>query len=323
MKSIGPFLLFTAAMFGAVDGTVMNQTTNKPQPNATVTLIRIGQGMEQLGTVKADAQGHFSINQDLKPGSPHLLQAGYQGVTYNKMIPPGTPSTDLRLFVFEASPNKGGTKVIQDMVLLEPGPSETGVSEVVVFHNDGKTTYFDPKGSFRFYLPAAAGGRVNVQVTGPGGMPIARQAEKTDVPNVYTVNYPVKPGETHFDLAYTMPAGSPGILEGKLMNGGGPLRIIVPKGVTVAAGGNLKNLGTEPRTQASIYEVQGDEYKVEFNGTGSLRPPAEAAGAAPSQGDQPEIEARKPRIYDRLYPMLGLVGMILFCGFFLLYRKTV
>jgi hypothetical protein len=153
-------------------------------------------------------------------------------------------------------------------------------------------------------------------------MPIARTAEKTAIPNVYTVNYPVKPGETHFDLAYVMPAGSPGVLERKVMNGGGPLRIVVPKGVTVA-GGNLKNLGTEPRTQASIYEVQGDEYKVEFTGTGSLRPPAEAAGGAQQQGDQPEIEARKPRIYDRLYPMLGLVGMILFCGFFLLYRKTV
>jgi hypothetical protein len=70
--------------------------------------------------------------------------------------------------------------------------------------------------------------------------------------------------------------------------------------------------------------VQGDDYKVEFTGTGSLRPAAEAAGGAQQPpGDQPEIEARKPRIYDRLYPMLGLVGMILFCGFLLLYRKTV
>jgi hypothetical protein len=153
-------------------------------------------------------------------------------------------------------------------------------------------------------------------------MPIARTPEKTDLPNVYMVNYPVKPGETHFDLAYAMPAATPGVLEGKMMNGGGPLRIVVPKGVTVA-GADLKNLGTEPRTQATIYEVQGDQYKVEFTGTGSLRPPAEASGGAQPPGDQPEIEARKPRIYDRLYPMLGLVGMILFCGFLLLYRKTV
>jgi hypothetical protein len=322
MRGAGLFLLFAATALAAVDGVVMNQTTEKPEPNATVTLIRIGQGMEPLGTVKTDAQGHFSISQDLKPGSPHLLQAGYQGVTYNKMIPPGTPSTDLRLFVFEASPKKGGAKVVQDMVLLEPGTGDVGVSETVVFHNDGKTTFFDPKGSFRFYLPPAAGGKVNVQVAGPGGMPIARTPEKTNIPNVYSVNYPVKPGETHFDLAYAMPVATPGILEGKMLNGGGPLRIVVPKGVTVN-GPNLKNLGTEPRTQASIYEVQGDEYKIEFAGTGSLRPPAEAAGAQqPAPGDQPEIEAKKPRIYDRLYPMLGLVGMILLCGFALLYRKT-
>ncbi len=321
MKLAALLLFFAASMAAAVEGVVMNQTTGQPQPGATVTLIRIGQGMETLGSVKADAQGHFLIDKELSAASPHLLQAGYQGVTYNKMIPPGTPSTGLRLFVFEASAKKGEAKVVQDMVLMEPSGTDVGINETVVFSNDGKTTFMDPNGTFRFYLPPEAGGKVKIQVAGPGGMPISRPAEKTKVPNVYSVNYAVKPGETRFDLAYTLPIASPGVLEGKMMNGGGPLRIVAPKGVTLT-GDKLKSLGTEPRTQASIYEVEGDQYKVQFTGTGSLRAAAEAANTDQQQSDQPQVEARKPRIYDRLIPMLGLMSLILVFGFLLLYRKT-
>jgi hypothetical protein len=102
------------------------------------------------------------------------------------------------------------------------------------------------------------------------------------------------------------------------MHGGDPVRIVAPKGVTLASE-NLKDLGPEPRTQATIYQVVGNDVKFQFTGTGSLRAAAEAAQQSEDTG--PSIEDVKPRIYGRLYPVLGLAAFILILGFVLLYRS--
>jgi hypothetical protein len=319
MKIVLLTLLSAAGMFAALDGTVTNQTTGKPQPGATVTLIKLGGGMETVGTAKSDAQGKFTIGQDLQAGTPYLVQTLYQGVSYNKAIPPGSPANGLAVDVFDSTPNSGAAKVVQHMMLFEPSGTDVAVNETIIYSNAGKTTFDDPaNGTFRFYLPPAANGLVKVQVAGPQGMPISRDAVKTKEPNIYTVKYPVKPGETRFDLAYGMPAASPGTFEYKVMHGGDPVRIVAPKGVTLASD-NLKDLGPEPRTQATIYQVVGNDVKFQFTGTGSLRAAAEATQQSEDTG--PSIEDVKPRIYGRLYPVLGLAAFILILGFVLLYRS--
>jgi hypothetical protein len=319
MKIVLLTLLSAAGMFAAIDGTVTNQTTGKPQPGATVTLIKLGGGMETVGSAKSDPQGKFTIAQDLQAGTPYLVQTLYQGVSYNKAIPPGSPANGLAVDVFDSTPNSGAAKVVQHMMLFEPSGTDVAVNETIIYSNAGKTTFDDPaNGTFRFYLPPAANGLVKVQVAGPQGMPISRDAVKTKEPNIYTVKYPVKPGETRFDLAYGMPAASPGTFEYKVMHGGDPVRIVAPKGVTLASD-NLKDLGPEPRTQATIYQVVGNDVKFQFTGTGSLRAAAEATQQSEDTG--PSIEDVKPRIYARLYPVLGLAAFILILGFVLLYRS--
>src|SRR5436190_23369185 len=80
----------------AVDGTVTNRTTGKPQPGATVTLYKLGQnGLESIESVKSDAAGKFRIDQNLK--GPRLLQSAYDGVTYNHMLPPNALETGVAL----------------------------------------------------------------------------------------------------------------------------------------------------------------------------------------------------------------------------------
>ena len=122
----------------AVDGTVTNQTTGKPQAGATVTLIKLGGGMETVASAKSDAGGKFSIAQELQPGTPYLVQTLYEGVTYNKAIPPGSPAAGLNVDVFDASPKKGDAKVAQHMILLEPSGTDLAVNESVVYTNTGK-----------------------------------------------------------------------------------------------------------------------------------------------------------------------------------------
>lgn len=98
--------LATSIAFGAIDGTVRNGTTDKPQPGATVTLYRVGQnGPESIQSVKSGPDGKFSIDKDIE--GPRLLQSAYDGVTYNRMLPPGFPSQNLTLPVYESSKRPG------------------------------------------------------------------------------------------------------------------------------------------------------------------------------------------------------------------------
>src|SRR5271154_4941080 len=126
-------LLAIVPAFAAVDGVIINGTKGKPEPNTVVNLIQPTQaGMQNLGSTKTDAQGKFSFDNNDDSG-PRLIQAIFQGVQYNKMIPPGMPSTGVQIPVF-ASTNKAGTaKEMQHFIVLQPGDKEMTVNEGLLY----------------------------------------------------------------------------------------------------------------------------------------------------------------------------------------------
>jgi len=82
--------------WAAVTGTVVNRTTGLPQAGATVGLYSMGKdGLDLVEQAKSDAQGKFTINQEVQPG-PHMIRATLDAVTYNLMLPPGKPATASR-----------------------------------------------------------------------------------------------------------------------------------------------------------------------------------------------------------------------------------
>jgi hypothetical protein len=316
MKSLF-LLLVGASVLVAVDGTVINGTTGKPAANTIVSLVQPGQGgMQTLASVKSDAQGMFKIDKSVQ--GPQLVQALYSGVLYNKVLMPGAPSTGLEVIVFDSTSKPGVAKVSQHFIVLQPSAKDMSVSEGILYQGDPKLTFNDAaNGTLHFYLPPEAKGIVSVTINAPGGMPIQRPAEKTNQPNVYKVSYPIKPGETRFDLSYLIPSATPLTFAGKILHNEGASDLVVPNGVTIT-GDNIELAGQEPKTQASIYRIKGTNFKVEVTGTGSLRQPE--APAADDDSGAPTIEQVKPRIYEQLYLILGMTFTILALGSFLLYR---
>jgi hypothetical protein len=319
MKIAALVLLAVTPIFAAVDGTIVNGTTGKPEPDTVVMLIQPTQsGMQTLGTTKSDAQGKFSFDNNDASG-PRLIQAIFQGVQYNKMVPPGMPSSGVEIPVF-ASSNKAGTaKETQHFIVLQPGEKEMTVSEGLLYVGDPNVTYYDPvKGSVRFYVPPEAKGPISVTVNPAGGMPIPRPALKTEVPNIYKIDYPVRPGETRFDLNYTVPTTSPMIFTDQLLHADAASNLVVPAGVT-AKSDDLELAGTEPKTQASIYRIKSASFKVEVDGTGALQPQSEGSG---DDNGQPQVQEVKPRIYESMYWILGMAFAILGLGSVLLARNS-
>lgn len=308
-------VLYSLPAFASIDGTILNQSTGKPQGNVVIQLVQPGQaGMQTLGTAKSDAGGKFSFDRDAQ--GPTLIQAIYQGVLYNKMITPGAPSSGLEVPVYNSSKTPNGAKITQHFILLQPTGAELNVSESYLYRGDPKTTYNDAaNGTLRVYIPPEAKGAARVMILGPGGMPIPRSAEATAQPDVYKIDYPVKPGETRFDVSYTLPSTDPLMFSGKLLQHAENTDLVVPSGVTLK-GDNIQSIGLEPKTQASIYKVEGDSFKVEIQGVGSLQ-----SGPGEEDSGMPTIQQVNPRIYDHMYWILGIAFTILGLGSFLLYRR--
>ena len=314
-------LLFAASASAAVTGTVINKTTGKPQAGATVALNKLGQqlGIEMIDQAKSGADGSFTIDQDIPGGqTPYLIRTAYDGVTYNHMLPPGSPTTGLTIEVYNSSKQPGAAKVSKHMVLFEPSGGQMEINETFLFQNNGQTAWNDPgNGTLHFFLPAASEGKVKAEVTGPGSMPIGAPVAKTTKPDVFEVDYPVKPGETRFDLTYIVPYTEGAPYEGKIVTKDENTYLIVPNGVTMAGEG-LNDLGAEPKTQAHLYGFSGADYKIQMTGAPAAAAP-DNSGAEPESGS-PQIEQIMPRVYGKTYPILGLAFGILALGFALLYR---
>lgn len=301
----------------AVDGIVINRTSGKPQPGATVTMFRISQaGPESLESVKADAQGRFAINQPVQ--GPTLIQAAYGGVTYNKMIPPGRPSTGLEVDVYESSPQPGEARVTQHFVLFEPDGANMAVTESYVWENNGKTAFADPdRGTLRISVPAAAFASLQVNATAPASVPVRQAAQKTAEKDVYKVDFPIKPGESNVQLNYTVPFTG-GAYAGRVFVKTGMSSLIAPQGVTLKGTG-LEDRGEEPRTKAHVWQLRAQAYSITLEGTGRLRTPSDQQQPETSAG--PQIQEIPANIYKSLPWVLGLAFGILAAGFILLYRQ--
>ena len=310
-------LLLAAQAYAAVTGTVTNQSTGKPQAGATVALYRLATrtGLELIDQAKSDAQGNFTINQT--PQGPHLIRTAFDGVTYNHMLPPGQPTTGIPIEVYNASKQPGGAKVAKHMILLEPGSGQMQVSETYLFTNEGKTAWNDPdSGTLKFFLPAGAS-KPDVKATAPGGMPLGAPVNKTAKPDVYAVDFAIKPGDTRIDVTYAAPYTEGADYAGKVVSKDENTYLIVPSGVTLKGEG-LNDLGAEPRTQAHIYGLTASNYKVQLTGSVAAAP----ADAGPDASDDagPRIEQIMPRVNSKTVPILAAALGILALGFALLYR---
>jgi hypothetical protein len=317
------FLLVSSPAFSAITGTVINRTTGKPQASATVGFNKLGQnGIELIDQAKSGADGKFSIDQT--PQGPCLLRTAFDGITYNHMLPPGSPSTDLTIDVFSVSKQPGAAKVTKHMLAFEPASGQMTVHEIYLLSNDSKTAWYDAdNGTLRFFMPAAAGGKATVQGTAPEGMPIGAAVSATAVPNVFKVDFPVKPGETQFDVVYSLPYTDGADYEGKIVSKDENTYLIAPNGVTLDGAG-LNDIGVEPKSQSHIYGLAGNTYKIKLTGAPVAAENAAAAdnGAGDQADNAPQIEQIMPRLYSKAVPIILLALGILAVGFALLYRSN-
>ena len=328
MKVALTFALIPASLFAAIEGTVINGTTGKPEPSVKVSLVQPGAGgMQAIATSTSDANGKFSIDHDLPP-PPALLQADYKGVQYTQVQPPGRPPTGITFQVYDSANKPPQGFQMAHLIMIEPSPTSLEISETFLIRNESKVTFQDPSnGTTLFYPPKAAGDTVQVSVTPPTQMTIQRQAVKAAKPGSFKIDYPARPGETRFDMHYALPASDS--FSTKVVQGDRPTMVVTPVSVHLTGDG-IKEAGVAQDVQARLYEVTGTSFDVKIDGTGSIRDRQQGNGSNAPEEDtgQPKTTEILARIYDQellgvrtMYWVLGLTFGILALGGTLLFRK--
>jgi len=312
-------LISVSSVFAAIEGTVINGTTGKPQPSVTVSLVQPGAGgMQAIATATSDANGKFSIDHDLPP-PPALLQADYKGVTYTQVQPPGRPPTGIQFQIYESATKPPAEMQMAHLIMIEPSASALEISETFLIRNASATTFQDAaNGTAQFYPPKAAGDKVQVSVTPPTQMTIARTAVKATKPGAFKIDYPARPGETRFDMHYTLPASD--TFSGKVVPSDRPTTVVTPLAVRLSGDG-IKEMGVEDQVQARIYNITAPSFEVKIEGTGSIRERQQSKASPDEDPGQPKTTEILAKIYDKMYWVLGLTFGILALGGTLLYRK--
>ena len=290
------FITLASAAAQTLTGTVTNGTTNKPAAGDEVLLINLANGMDVGGTTKTDSAGKFSFKVTV-PG-PHLIRAVHQGVNYHQMAPPGTNTADVK--VYDVATKVTDLSVTADVIRFQADSSSMQGVRLFVVNNASsppKTQMNDH--NFEFYVPAGA--KVEqIQARAPNGQPIAADFAPQADKNRYAINFPLRPGETQFQLEFTLPYKGELTFDPKPLYSAQHLVIVLPKTMQFKAanGSSFQNM-QDPNQGDSVVEVAqqtkpGQPLAFTLQGTGVINetPGETASGAAQQQSQSPAQDNR-------------------------------
>jgi hypothetical protein len=279
----------TAALAATVTGTVTDRTTGKPSKGDTIAVINTAQSMDEIAKVTTDAQGKFSVNTP--DGGQILLHVTHAGAEYFKSVPPGTPSVDIDVYDSAAKIDGiAGEALVFRAETDGPGKS-LNITENFFIQNAStppKTQYGG--NTFEFYLPSGA--RIAQTVaSSPNGLPTTVQVKTIDAGmGHYAFTFPVRPGETRFQVGYTLPYSGKQDFSLKLSIPTGDVAVMLPKSMQFQPG-QTQFQPINPDVNAQSYDAHTPPFTqpIQFTlaGTGQLQQaPEEAQGGGRQSGAQ-------------------------------------
>lgn len=292
------FLLAISGFASAqtLTGAVKNATTNKPAAGDEVVLLSLSQGMEEAGRTKADAKGNFSFKLDGQ--GPHLIRVIHQDVTYHRMAPPGTTSVEVQ--VYDVAKKVEGISVVADIMRFQAGNGTMQVERTFAVQNSSTPPRTQmSEHNLEFYVPDGAKIQEGEAMTA-GGQPIKSPplAEGDNAKNRYSFIFPLRPGETRFNVVYTLPYTGSVNIDPKLIYPVEHFVAIAPKTIQFApARPEAYSLAPFPGQPDANVEVAsniqlGQPMAFKLSGEGELAAPADENGQTQGSGGQQQAESR-------------------------------
>jgi hypothetical protein len=252
-------------------GSVKNGTTNKAAAGDEVVLLKLAQGMEEAARTKTDSKGNFSFK--LSDGAaPHLIRVIHQGVTYHRMAPPGTTSVEAE--VFDVAKKVEALNVTADVMRVEADDNTLKVARLFAVDNRSKPpkTQMNDQ-NFEFYLPEGATVDTAMAKTA-NGQPINASAVPQKEKNRYAFIFPLRPGETQFQIQYHLPYSGSANLDPKPLYGMDHFVVVLPKSMQFSGPASYQSMQDPGQTDSQVEVVSNAQanqslaFKV--SGTGNL-----------------------------------------------------
>jgi hypothetical protein len=319
-------LLVSAGAFAAqITGTVTNATTNKPSSGDEVTLLSLANGMEEAGTTKTDSQGHYTLNVP-DENAQHLVRVARQSVHYFKAAPPGVTTVDIT--VYDAGTQVEGLVTDARVFHLQASGGNMDVQELYILNNQSQP----PRtkiGNQTFAVTLPEGAQMGeASLTGPSGMPVTVAAVPSGAKNRYAYDFPIKPGQTRFEVTYKVPYSGSHEFSLKPESSLSELGVLLPK--------SMKFNGTSGSFAQDVDEAglavffaknvpANQEVKFSVSGEG-LIPTEPPAGGNPGQpagesGGTP-IPSSSGGTREALWFIVGALVILIGGGAFVMWRKS-
>ena len=335
--TIALILLFSCmASAQTLTGTVKNATTGKPAGGDEVILITLGNGMEEAGRTKADSKGNFSFK--LEQQGPHLVRVIHQEVTYHRMAPPGTTSVEVE--VNDVAKQVEGIEVVADIMRFQAQQGQLQIERTFAVQNNSKPprTQMNER-NLEFYIPEGAK-ITEAQAMTAGGQPVksAPVPEGQIAKNKYSFLFPLRPGETRFEVIYTMPYTGSVNIDPKSVY---PLQhfvAIAPKAITFepAPGTNYSPTNFPGQPDANVEVASnaqlGQPLAFKLSGEGLLAAPTDENGqgaqaqggggeSRPGGGLGPPIDAPPPLRQYQWWILGGFAAALIIGGIVIASRQ--
>jgi hypothetical protein len=279
------------AFADSITGVVTNKTTNKPAAGDDVVLIRLQQGMQEAARTKTDSKGHFTL--DLPDNGIHLVRVTHDKANYFRPAPPGTQSVEVD--VYNAAAKVKGVSSEADVMRLQTDESGKALHVVENFFVKNESsppmTQFSDR-PFEFYLPEGAVVEGSAALS-PGGMPVQASPVPLGEPNHYAFIFPIRPGETRFQITYRLPYSGSLKFAPRVTTPTDTVAIMMPKSMTFKPGPSAPYTPVTEETTAQTYVARAVQpsQALDFtiSGTGQMPrdtgAPAAAGEGAPASAD--------------------------------------
>jgi len=285
----------TAAFAIPLHGVVTNLTTNKPSAGDTVALIRLQQGMQVAAHATTDASGRYTL--DVADTDPmHLVRVTHQGANYFQPAPPGKQIVNVD--VYDAAEKVEGITTEADVQRIETDSNGLRITENYFVKNASSPprTRFGPR-AYEIYLPKEAQ-ILSSAALGPGSMPVQSSPMPLGPPGSYAFVFPLRPGETRFQVAYRLPYSGSFQFQPRVAAPVDNFALILPKSIhfTGSPANLFQPINDDVSVQTFLVKNLAPSAKVAFriSGTGQLPQETAAPQASANAGPQSGAESAAP-----------------------------
>jgi hypothetical protein len=283
------FALSSFASAQIITGTVTNATTGKPSAGDVVTLLSLSQGMQEVANTKSDARGGFSLPAPAGDRAPHMVRVTHEGVNY---FPPGGPlmpgTTTAQLTVYDSARRvEGLSQTVEVERYQSDGKQLEGIALYAIRNqSQPPRTVADDKHTFEFVLPDGAE-LESAQAKGPGGQPIAVEALPGSQKDRYAFNYPLRPGETQFQVSYHMPYSGEASISPKRLGEVQHFVVMTPEGITFTPKNpqQFQSMPDQPGVMVATDVKPGQDLSFRIAGTGEFQPEGQQGPQPTGRGD--------------------------------------